>query len=342
MPQTDDDEAEMLAFGYGCKIFSDKGKASQVDNGDYLILWKSVDVNRHRTMKRPLCWMDRYDARHLMENWSDLPQAQDKNIKIKGGEAAVLDPIFDKDRYKDLHYHELYDPDFVKDDESREQRACIPYNHNNDNVDDIGKELTDLQKEIIDRYSTPLNMSIPENQEQITLIEEVVQEIKHTAKHAADINMIEIKFQVRNSNNPLYSFLNKYDTLYPFYRHLLTLKRDTCKNKAIAAQVPLVDYGSSSENDSETEESDSVRKGNKPISSPENKSLKEVIDKTASFIAKSRQGQQLLQHLKSKNRNNPKFDFLKEGSVHHAYFQQQLKNLMKPYLYDEQQQPRQN
>lgn len=68
--------------------------------------------------------------------------------------------------------------------------------------------------------------------EQANIIELVSKEIR-TAK---DSNLMEIRIQVKNTNNEKYSFLNKRDRLYPFYQHII--KRNL-----------LVEYSDSSDSD---------------------------------------------------------------------------------------------
>lgn len=69
---------------------------------------------------------------------------------------------------------------------------------------------------------------------QANIIESVSKEIK-TANNP---NLLEIRIQVKNSSNELYSFLNKRDRLYPFYQYIV--KRNN-----------LVEYSDSESSDSE-------------------------------------------------------------------------------------------
>lgn len=108
--------------------------------------------------------------------------------------------------------------------------------------------------------------------------------------HANDGNLLEIRIQVKNASNAYYSFLNKQDILYPFYKHI--------GNNRFNAN--LVDYS-----DSEDEEE-----------------IKERINKTASMIMKSNNSLALEEYLLKKNGHQDKFLFLNQGNAYYHYFQQ--------------------
>lgn len=124
---------------------------------------------------------------------------------------------------------------------------------------------------------------------QLSIIESTSKEISN----APNSNLLEIRIQVKNTSNALYSFLNKKDILYPFYKHIGT--------KYFTGN--LVEY---SDSDSEDEE------------------IKELIVKTASFIAKSNNSSELEQHLFKKNGKQENFLFLNPGNVYYNYFQSEI------------------
>lgn len=95
---------------------------------------------------------------------------------------------------------------------------------------------------------------------------------------------------MKNASNALYSFLNKHDILYPFYKHIG------------APSHMLVNYSDSEEEDDDAE-------------------IKERIEKTASMIAKSHNSEALEKYLLAKNGQQDKFLFLNKGNVYHNYFQ---------------------
>jgi hypothetical protein len=121
----------------------------------------------------------------------------------------------------------------------------------------------------------------------------VIEDTANQVNASKDANLLEIKIQVRNSRNPLYSFLNKRDSLYRFYKHIVWISKSGLGN-----------YGSSSE---EEEEELQI-----PID------VLQIIQKTAQYITKSDQGGQLEQHLRLKN--DPKFAFLNAHHPYHGYF----------------------
>lgn len=120
------------------------------------------------------------------------------------------------------------------------KKAAIPYDY------DKGKRkeetaakaiVSDLEKEIRKKYNVPESMAVPTTANQMELMEAISREISS----AVNSNLLEIRIQVKNANNSLYSFLNKQDPLYQFYKHL------GLKNSIKMAPKSLVEYSDSSD-----------------------------------------------------------------------------------------------
>ncbi|GAA5814124.1 hypothetical protein MFLAVUS_007614 [Mucor flavus] len=193
-----EEDEEITAFGYESKVYNDQPTAIKVEQGKYLIPWKSGRVG---------ILMDRYDVRHLV---------QDEKV-LAVSEEAILESKYDAERYGMSH------------ESDGKTKAAIRYEYDNKKAKIT---VTEIEKEIMNKYRTPKSMTVPTDMEQVNIIELVSKEIR-TAK---DSNLMEIRIQVKNTNNEKYSFLNKRDRLYPFYQHII--KRNL-----------LVEYSDSSDSD---------------------------------------------------------------------------------------------
>lgn len=160
----------------------------------------------------------------------------------------------------------------------------------------------------------------PKSKEQLSIIEATAKEIGSATTNS---NLLEIRIQVTHASNPLYSFLNKQDQLYLFYKHLLSISSSskalaTVKKVVASLNSSLVAYS-----DSESDDEDERTTEEPPAE------LKQVILKTTEFIVKSNNSNELEQHIKLKRGHDPKFSFLHAGDVYHGYFQSQIKERLK-------------
>ncbi|KAI8145232.1 hypothetical protein BJV82DRAFT_605443 [Fennellomyces sp. T-0311] len=275
---------EFLVFGYEARIFNDKATAIKVNKGQYLIPWQSNDN----------CYMmDRYDVRHLLP---DLPRASQTHSVPK-------DKELDQERYADLDSEEEALFDMSEDEreahveekrrqrQKKEEKSFQAYNYE-------GQRMA-VQKELAAQYKAPADMAVPASPEQASIIADTAK----AARASANPNLFEIKMQARQANNPLYAFLSKRDTLYPFYKHLSWL-----------LSSGLGAYGDS---DSDSEEEDKPDK-------PTDDEVTNAIEKTAQFVARS--GPDLEQKIRGRHAHDPKFAFLNQHHKYHAYYQSRVKH----------------
>ncbi|KAI8993475.1 hypothetical protein BDB01DRAFT_832289 [Pilobolus umbonatus] len=244
-------EEELLVYGYEARVFRDDTIAKDIENGKYLIPWRSD--NAYYDYK-----LDRYDVRHLVDSKSDFDVS----------EAALLEREYDDERYADLDYTKEYNTE--------------------NGIDWIVIEMLII-----------IMMNPPLTREQLSIQLEVSKQIG-SSKNA---NLEEIRIQAKNGNNPYYSFLNKRDPLYPFYKHLLWISNSG-----------LNMYGDSS--DSEEEEVSSRVTGSDPIMPPDD--ILSIIMKTAEYVSKA--GDQLEDHIRNKKLGDPKFQFLDPSHSYYSYF----------------------
>lgn len=140
----------------------------------------------------------------------------------------------------------------------------------------------------------------------------VIQTIsKEVGSVTTNSNLLEIRIQVKNASNSLYSFLNKQDVLYPFYKHLVSI---TTKSATFSSSlVAYSDSDSSSDN-----EEDSI-----PLET------RDKIEKIAKYIVNSSNSHGLEQHLLKMKGNQADYLFLNAGDIHHSYFKSKIKSLEK-------------
>ncbi|KAF7726726.1 hypothetical protein EC973_008500 [Apophysomyces ossiformis] len=283
-------EEEFLVFGYEARIFNDSALAEKIDQGDYLIPWRSDPASKLR--------IDRYDVRHLLE---ELPSSPTTNERIQSDQQC------DEERYADLDSEEetLFSmSDDERDtylEEKRKRRKMEQENKlfHYDYRNGTGNNITPIQADLAAKYKAPATMAMPTTEEQAKIIDETAKAVV-AAVHP---NLLEIRIQARQGNNPMYRFLNKSDELYPFYKHILWL-----------SQSGLAAYGSDS-SDNEDDEKETAR----PPSH-----IEEVIEKTAKFVAKS--GQELENRIKERNAHDPKFSFLQPGNMYYTYYKTQVES----------------
>lgn len=274
-----------MAFGYASKIYNDKKTAVYVDNGTYMIPLKSD--KRHQNIR-----IDRFDIRHLIDNDAN-PLWNEISVN------SEIEYLLQIERYRDLEYHELYkDEDYTELDSTNKKRrnTAIPYHYE--------QTTTKIEKEISSKYKTPPSMIVPKSMEHVQIIQDVANQI-NSAKQ--DSNLVEIRIQVKNSRNQLYSFLNRQDVLYSFYKHVCWISNSG-----------LANYDSSSSSSSSDEENQGQ---DEEIPSKE---IQTIIEKTAFFIAKSNNSDDLEQHIRTRKSQDISFDFLKPNHKYYKYFKSRV------------------
>ncbi|KAG2200767.1 hypothetical protein INT47_002811 [Mucor saturninus] len=252
----EEEKEEITAFGYESKIYNDEATAVAMDSEKYLIPWKTSHL-----------LMDRYDVRHLL----------DELVEVK--EKAKLEEEYDIERYM---IEEKYES------KNNVGGTTIAYDYNCE-YKKHKRVVTEIENEIMKKYNTPEEMIVPDSYAQLSIMETISKEICH----ATNGNLLEIRIQVKNASNACYSFLNKQDILYPFYKHIGSNR----------FSANLVDYSDSEDEEEEEDE------------------IKARIDQTALMIMKSPNSVALEEYLLKKNGHQDKFLFLNQGNAYYDYFQ---------------------
>ncbi|KAI9323854.1 alternative splicing regulator-domain-containing protein [Dichotomocladium elegans] len=296
------DDSDLIIFGYEARIFNDPVSARKVERGEYLVPWK----NELPDTTGIINMMDRFDVRHLLEAIPPTTAGGWDKAKIDQDESA-----YDEERYIDLDSDEELYYDMSEDDrdahietkrrrrqrQEEEKKTFYSYDYQGNGPKPV-EERNSIQKALALQFRAPPKMQLPDNQEQADVI-------AMTAKSAAaSVNpkLFEIKTQARQSNNPLYSFLNRRNTLYPFYTHLVWL-----------SSSGLGAYGDTSS--SEDEKEDDERKQPPPA-------VAQVIDKTAQAVARA--GDALEKRIRERNGTDAKFSFIHQGHEYHPYYRSKV------------------
>ncbi|CAH1800474.1 unnamed protein product [Owenia fusiformis] len=221
----DEDEDDILVFGYACKIYRDDERALYIEKGHHLIPWMGDEKFR----------IDRYDGRGYLHdlrehdaegNWGG------KDYPLSGEEARI-EALCDEERYHDLH-SSSFDRDAYEEEEIKRLNYAINqeggykevgFSYDNNQYDP--SQPTDEQNtaprppveyeepfEAIAELQIPSGMELPTTVKTNAIIEK-------TAKFVASQgNQMEIVIKAKQANNEQFNFMNYDHYLYPYYKHL--------------------------------------------------------------------------------------------------------------------------
>ncbi|CAG8480650.1 9761_t:CDS:2 [Acaulospora colombiana] len=197
---------DLLVFGYEVKTFRDDEMSKKVDDGNFLISWRGETENK--------ILLDRYDVRNLLDDREQFKKVS--YTMSRRNEDIEQEKIIDEERWKDLdsESEDLFEMSEEERDvyieEKREKRTVgenkgYSYHYqyaeesqsHDDEAEETSKPLDNRVDEIIERTAKFLNAS-------------------------TDPQM-EIVIQAKQASNPSFSFLNKEDPLYPYYKHVRVL-----------------------------------------------------------------------------------------------------------------------
>ncbi|XP_053669428.1 protein suppressor of white apricot [Anopheles marshallii] len=249
---------DLLVFGYSCKIFRNDERARFIDQGRHLIPWMGDNQLK----------IDRYDARGALHDLAPYePPAGGYQDRLEGLTAAEqkAEQLCEEERYFSLYSNEVEEEMYQDEVRKREMLLGnqVPFNYDAP-VPQEGapvatvEERTSADEQDDDPYKVPKGFEIlpdiplPETMKEHAIIEK-------TAKFIASQDaQMEILLKTKQSNNPLFNFLNQTDRLFRYYRHVLLAFRTN--------QYPIMPEqqsddrkgkGSNSENGTDTETSES-------------------------------------------------------------------------------------
>ncbi|CAG8465679.1 12005_t:CDS:2 [Ambispora gerdemannii] len=246
------DYEDFLVFGYEAKAFRDDEMAKKINDGELLIPWRGEDTTENRIL------LDRYDARNLLD---DREQFRKVIYSLSQTEEEIEEEkLCDEERWADLdsEAEEMYDfseeeRDVYIVEEKRKRRRmqeedreyAYEYSEDKQQQETI-EEKSEKQVNAIEnseytpKFVVPRKMVTPKS-------ERVDEIIERTARFLNTSNdpQIEIVLEAKQANNPSFSFLNKDDPLYPYYKHVRLL-----------LQTGLFAYGNGSDESESSQEDD--------------------------------------------------------------------------------------
>ncbi|XP_046684047.1 splicing factor, suppressor of white-apricot homolog isoform X2 [Homalodisca vitripennis] len=215
-----DENLDLLVFGYSCKIFRDDHRALEMDQGKQLIPWMGDESLK----------IDRYDARgHL----SDLsPYEGASQVYVPTAEERKIEGLCDEERYRALSVNEeeslLYQEEELKrlkqllNTDKTYGQVAYKYTEtaqmstksessNSDVVEPDDEEF--IPSPLLD---IPPNMLLPRTVRKNQIIEKTA---AHVAVHGSQV---EIVIKTRQAKNEKLNFLRVDNPLYPYYQFVLS------------------------------------------------------------------------------------------------------------------------
>eukprot|EP00961_Rhodomonas_salina_P076079 1021227-Rhodomonas_salina.2 len=89
----DDDDADITVVGYSCNVYRDDATATSLDNSEHLMLWMD---NKDENL-----WIDRYDARLLLDDLSAFSNKK-RSSPVVNQREDEMEKILDSERYRFL------------------------------------------------------------------------------------------------------------------------------------------------------------------------------------------------------------------------------------------------
>ncbi|KAI5721903.1 hypothetical protein M8J76_000620 [Diaphorina citri] len=214
--------AELLIFGYSCKLFRDDEKALYIDQGKHLIPWMGDDSIK----------IDRYDGRgalYDLKQHEPLPGGYDSMMSLTNEERRV-EQMCDEERYYALNKDEDVDLLYQEEELKRLQEAGKEklYGQVGFTYDDDSNDKEDVKKvdeengdesdvfELIPQLDIPVNTVLPTSKKHFAIIEKTASFINSQGAQ------MEILLKMKQASNPHFGFLSFDNPLYPFYRHVLS------------------------------------------------------------------------------------------------------------------------
>ncbi|GES78389.1 splicing factor, suppressor of white-apricot homolog isoform X1 [Rhizophagus clarus] len=217
------DYTDLLVFGYEAKTFRDNEMSQKVNKGELLIPWRGETENK--------ILLDRYDVRNLLDERDQFKKVA--YTMTRKSDDVEQEKLCDEERWADLdsEFEDLYDlseeerDSYIEEKRKRkkmlEEDRVYSYDYSDENLPYEEEETVIVSKSksnYAPKYSAPNGMITPSDNR----IDEIIERTAKFINSSTDPQM-EIVIQAKQSNNPSFSFLNKDDPLYPYYRHVRLL-----------------------------------------------------------------------------------------------------------------------
>ncbi|XP_067339943.1 splicing factor, suppressor of white-apricot homolog isoform X2 [Channa argus] len=228
-----DKYADLLVFGYACKLFRDDEKALYHEHGKHLIPWmgdKSIMI-------------DRYDGRGHLHDLSEYDSGSWNTSYQLSEEEARIDALCDEERYLALHTDLLEEEARQEEEYKRLSEAladegsynAVAFKYSADYYDpsqpteeeDANKESEEAEPEENEEpFVAPPGLTIPPDVELPATIK-THNIIERTANFVCQQGaQFEIVLKAKQAGNSQFDFLRFDHYLNPYYKHILRAMRE--------------------------------------------------------------------------------------------------------------------
>ncbi|XP_017266112.1 splicing factor, suppressor of white-apricot homolog [Kryptolebias marmoratus] len=234
-----DKYADLLVFGYACKLFRDDEKALYHEHGKHLIPWmgdKSIMI-------------DRYDGRGHLHDLSEYDSGSWNTSYQLSEEEARIEALCDEERYLALHTDLLEEEARQEEEYKRLSEAladegtynAVAFKYTADYYDpsqpteeeDANKEQEEAEPEESEEpFVAPAGLAIPPDVELPATIK-THNIIERTAKFVCQQGaQFEIVLKAKQAGNSQFDFLRFDHYLNPYYKHILRAMKEGQYNLA--------------------------------------------------------------------------------------------------------------
>ncbi|XP_078524116.1 splicing factor, suppressor of white-apricot homolog isoform X2 [Lissotriton helveticus] len=228
-------KADLLVFGYACKIFRDDEMARYQERGRHLIPW----------MGDPNTLIDRYDGRGHLHDLSDYDAEHtswNRNYHLSEEEARI-ETLCDEERYLALHTDLLEEEARQEEEYKRLSEALaeddaynsVGFCYNSDYYDPsqpTEEEENQKEKESVaieeseEPFIAPLGANVPSDVE-LPPTAKMHAIIERTAKFVClQGAQFEIMLKTKQARNSQFDFLRFDHYLYPYYKHIVKAMKE--------------------------------------------------------------------------------------------------------------------
>ncbi|KAG2470732.1 SFSWA protein, partial [Polypterus senegalus] len=224
--------AELLVFGYACKLFRDDERATYHEQGRHLIPWmgdKSIMI-------------DRYDGRGHLHDLSEYDaDSWNRDYKLSEEEARI-EALCDEERYLALHTDLLEEEARQEEEYKRLSEAladegsynAVGFQYSADYYDpsqpteeeETSKETVADQEDSEEPFIAPAGLCVPPDVE-LPATTKMHAIIERTASFVCKQGaQFEIMLKAKQARNSQFDFLRFDHYLNPYYKHILKAMKE--------------------------------------------------------------------------------------------------------------------
>ncbi|KAK5851858.1 hypothetical protein PBY51_023376 [Eleginops maclovinus] len=251
-----DKYADLLVFGYACKLFPDDERALYHEHGKHLIPWmgdKSIMI-------------DRYDGRGHLHDLSEYDSGSWNTSYQLSEEEARIEALCDEERYLALHTDLLEEEARQEEEYKRLSEAladegtytAVAFKYSADYYDpsqpteeeEANREAEEAEAEDSEEpFIAPPGLTIPPDVELPATIK-THNIIERTANFVSQQGaQFEIVLKAKQSGNSQFDFLRFDHYLNPYYKHILRAMKEGRYNLASKKQEQSQESNSDSDDD---------------------------------------------------------------------------------------------